>query len=207
MTRNNRQSRKDMTDRQRIDAFLSCVDELKERSFILDGLYNFRFHISIDEKSGEITCEFHEGNEELLITFLVTFRKFLLINEPSNIDRVLNICRRFVREDEKELKEVLNEFKTVWGYRYRKGVSQMSTSGLNLTPEYVLDLWINGKYFHGDDPSKQKRLRNLLAQEVPSVKIQLLWSLPLLTDIILQVGYVVSKAIKSGAFEFPVDDS
>ena len=75
----------------------------------------------------------------------LTFRKFILNNEPSNVDWVLNTCRRFAKDVEEELKEVLDELKAVWGYRYRKGVIQMYTDGLNLTPEYVLDLWISCK--------------------------------------------------------------
>jgi hypothetical protein len=83
----------------------------------------------------------------------------------------------------------------------------MHTDGLDLTPKYVLDLWINGQYFHGDNPEKRQQLDKLLASELPSVRIQLLWSLPILTRIILRAGAVVSKALKAGAFEFPEDIS
>jgi hypothetical protein len=202
MTRYNRQSRKDMTYRQSVQAFLSTVDELKERPFIIDGLYEFHFHISVDEGAGQITCEMQEGDQEHFRSFLLTFRKFILNDEPSNVDWILNICRRFVLDDKKELIEVLDGLKAVWGYRYRKGVVQMRTNDLDLTPEYVLDLWINGQYFHGDNPQKKHKLKALLSQDIPSVKIQLLWALPLLTDIILRIGAVVSQGLDEGAFDF-----
>jgi hypothetical protein len=120
---------------------------------------------------------------------------------------VLNVSRRFVKDEEEELREVLDELKAIWKYRYREGVVQMHADGLALTPEYVLDLWINGQYFHGDNPEKSQQLKELLAKELPSVKIQLLWSLPLITDVILRVGVVVSKALKAGAFDFPENAS
>lgn len=195
------EGRKDMTYRQNISSFLSCVEELRERPFVLDGLYEVQFHISVDEQTGQLKCEFQEADQEYFRSFLLTFRKFILNGEPSNIDWVLNACRRFARGEEEGLREELDELKTVWGYRYRKGVVQMHSGGLNLTPEYVLDLWINGQYFHGD-PRKGQRLEKLLAQALPSVKIQLRWSLPLLTDVILRVGSVVSQALEAGHSSF-----
>ena len=83
----------------------------------------------------------------------------------------------------------------------------MRTGSLVLSPEYVLDLWLNGQYFHGNNLIKGNKLKELLAQEIPSVRIQLLWSLPLLTDIILRIGSVVSKALDDGDFDFAADDA
>jgi hypothetical protein len=202
MTRYNRQSRKDMTYLQGIQTFLSTVEELKERPFILEGLYEYHFHISVDERGGQITCEMQEGNQEHFRSFLLTFRKFILNDEPSNVDWVLNTCRRFVLEEKKELIEALDRLKTIWRYRYREGVIKMRTRGLDLTPEYVLDLWLNGQYFHCDNPQKNQELKELLSQDIPSVKIQLRWSLPLLTDIILRIGAVVSQGLHEEAFDF-----
>ena len=45
MARRKRKSRKDMTYRQNLQVFLSCVEELRERPFVLGGLYEFQFHI------------------------------------------------------------------------------------------------------------------------------------------------------------------
>lgn len=205
MAHRKRSGREDLSYRENLGVFLSCVEELRERPFILKGLYEFQFHVSFDDESGQLTCEIQEAEQEHFRSFLLTFRKFILNDEPSNVDWVLNTCRRFVKYEEEELKEVLDELKAIWRFRYRKGVVQMHTSGLNLTPEYVLDLWINGQYFHGDNPDKRRQLNELLAQELPSVKIQLLWSLPLLTDIILRLAALVSKTLEQGAFEFPED--
>jgi hypothetical protein len=71
----------------------------------------------------------------------------------------------------------------------------------------VLALWINGQYFHGDNPDKERELKELLAQKPPSVKIQLLWSLPILTQTIFSISGVVSKALSQDAFKFPESTS
>lgn len=203
MVRRKRKSRRDRTYRENIEVFLSCVEELRERPFILDGLHEFQFHINVDKELGQLTYESQDADQEHFRSFLLTFRQFILNDEPSNIDWVLKVCSRFVKDKEEELREVLHELKSIWKYRYRKGVVQMHTDGLALTPKYVLDLWINGQHFHRADPERMLQLKELLAKELPFVKIQLLWSLPLLTDVILRVGAVVSKALKAEAFDFP----
>ena len=205
MARRKSSNRTSLAYRENLEVFLSCIDELQERPFILKGLYEFQFHISFHDEAGELVYEAQEADQEHFRSFLLTFRKFILKGEPSHVNRVLNICREIVKDEEEEFKEMLDELKTVWKFRYGRGTIQMHTSGLNLTPEYVLDLWINGHYFHSDNSAKRQQLNNLLAQELPSVKIQLLWSLPLLTDIILRLGSLISQALEQDAFEFPED--
>lgn len=202
-----RKKRADLSPLERLEIFLSCVGELRERPFVLNGLFEFRFHVAYDEKSGQLRCEFQKADQEYFRSFLLTFRKFILNNEPVNVDRVLNICRRYVKNEEEELIEVLDKLKVIWCYQYGEGVIQMQTDGLNLTPKYVLDLWINGQYFHSDNSDKRRELEELVAHELPSVKIQLLWSLPILTQTIFSIGNVVSKALREGVFEFPENAS
>ncbi|MCL6512225.1 MAG: hypothetical protein K6U78_16255 [Anaerolineae bacterium] len=197
-----RKKQTNLSPQKRLEVFLSCVEELRERPFVLDGLFKFCFHVSFDHDSGQLRCEFQEANQEYFRSFLLTLRKFIMNNEPANIDSILNICRKYVKNNKKELLKELKELKVIWSYQYRKGIIQMQTDGLNLTPEYVLDLWINGQYFHSD-PDKERKLKDLLAYELPSVKVQLLWSLPILTQTVFYIGGVVSKALRQEAFEFP----
>jgi len=145
---------------KRIKNFLDCVEELKSRPFILKGLHDFEFRIDFQRETGKIICEFNEADQEHFRSFLLTFRKFLLKNEPAYIDSFLNTCRQFVKSGQIELREVLEEFKMIWGYQYRKGTIQITSGNLNLTPEYVLDLWLNGQYFHNSDQQKIEQLKN-----------------------------------------------
>jgi hypothetical protein len=188
---------------KRLEIFLDCVEELKARPFILKGLHDFEFRIHFQKETGEIFCEVNEEDQESFRSFLMTIRKFLLNNEPSNIDNILNTCRKFVRSEQTELKEVLEQFKIIWSYQYRKGTIQITSGNLNLTPEYVLDLWLNGKYFHNGDPQKTEQLNRLLSRDVPSVKLQLLWSLPILTETVIRIGGLIAKAVNEDAFDFP----
>jgi len=180
---------------------LSCTEELKTRPFILNGLDTFQFQIKFDE-AGQPSCELREADEELFRSFLMTFRKFIMKGD-ADIDWVLNFCRKHVKPDQKNLKETLEEIKEIWKYQYRKGTVQMRVGNVNLSPEYALDLFINGQYFHSNDNQKSEQLRKLSEQSIPCARIQLLWSLPGLTKIILATGSIVSKALKENAFNFP----
>ena len=194
--------RKTLSHSKRVEKFLNCVEELKVRPFILKGLREFEFHIDFQREPGKIFCEFKEADQEHFRSFLLTFRKFLLNDEPANIDNILNTCRKFVKSEQTELREVLEKFKTIWGYQYRKGTIRITSGSLPLTPEYVLDCWINGLYFHNRDPQKSEQLCSLLNQELPSVKLQLMWSLPILTETIIRIGRLLTKAINECAFDF-----
>jgi hypothetical protein len=201
-----RGKRKALSHRKMVEEFLRCVQELKDRPFILKGLREFEFRIDLQAEPGKIICELKEADEEHLRSFIMTFRKFLLNDEPANIDRILNICIEFAKPEQKELKHVLQDFKTIWSYQYRTGTIRMTTNSLSLNPAYVLDLWLNGYYIHNKDPEKSKMLNSLLKQDLPSVRIQLLWSLPTLTDTIIRIGAVLSKAVIEEAFDFPKEE-
>ena len=204
MARRKSKGRLNMSNHDSLEIFLECVKSLQKRRLVANGLTQFQFHIEFDKDSQRLVCELQEADQEDFRSFLLTFRKFILNDEPVNVDSVLNICRRFVRAEERELKEVLDEIKVVWGYAYRRGFVQMQRGSLNLTPQYVLDLWVNGHYFHSD-PDKGQKLNELMADDLPSIKIQLLWSLPILTRIILRLGAVISRALEEKLFDFSND--
>jgi len=136
---------------------LECIDEFKQRKFINNGLHNFKFQIMLDQKTAKLKSTIKESDLELLRSFLTDFRKFISNDEPANIDRVLNTC--IERADKKNIKliEELKELKCNWGYQYREGVIHIETPRLDLTPECVLDLWINGLFFHSN-PEKKNQL-------------------------------------------------
>lgn len=201
MLHRKRRGRSNISPSERIELFLRCVKELQDRRFVHEGLTQFNFQIKYDEKLQRLETKLQEADQEDFRSFLLTFRKLISNNEEVNVDRVLNICIEFIKNEQQELREVLKELKTVWGYGYRNGFVQMQQGGRNLTPEYVLDLWINGSYFH-DDPDKRQQLIELMKNDLPSVKIQLLWSLPILTRIILHVGALVSQALEDKSFDF-----
>lgn len=194
--------RQNLSPVKRVIIFLDCIEELKARPLILKGLHDFHFRIDFEKVTGKLICKFSEADQEQFRSFLMTLRKFISNNEPANIDGILKTCCKFVKGEQTELKEVLKQFKAIWGYLYRKGTIQITSGPLDLSPTFVLDLWLNGQYFHSD-PQKTERLKELLKSDLPAVKLQLLWSLPILTETIIKLGALISKALNENAFDFP----
>jgi hypothetical protein len=189
-------------DRTKIDLFIATVNELTERRFFPDGLNAFNFTIRVDSETQEILTTIQEGDQEDFRAFLTTFRKFLLEGEPSHIYSILKICRRYVKPEETDFVEFLDASKKIWQEIYEHGMIKMKRGKLELSPKYVINLWLS-TIFHGDDLEKRKQLQELLEDRVPAVKIQLLWSLPTITNFILRFNDALRISLERNLYNFP----
>lgn len=122
--------------------------------------------------------------------------------EPPNVNRLLADCCRFVKKEKCEIRRVSELTKAVWKTVYEKGVVRITSNGINLTPKFVLNLYCS-YYFHNDNIEKRHQLTSLLTNDVPAVKIQLLWSLPILTKVIICTHLILKNALREDAFQFP----
>jgi hypothetical protein len=197
-----RKRRIELSPEKRIEIFLECIEDLKKRPFITNGLHDLRLQIILDNETGKLKSTMKEPDIEHLRSFLTDFRKFILNGEPANIYRIFKTCMKHLRKDRFELIENLKEMKCNWKNQYENGFMRIEEDGIELTPEHVLDLWINGLIFHSDNPEKRQTLDKHLKQDVKSAALQLFYSLPILTETILNVGALVSKAYHQKAFEF-----
>ena len=140
--------------------FLDVVDELTSRRFMPDGLTDFKFKIYTDNQSGKIITKIDYGDEEDFRSFLMTFRKFILKNEPANVDYILNRSIQLIKKDEfPEVYEDLNKMKSGWRHIYRTGIIKIKNKYIDkISPEYVLSLYCS-YYFHHDNKEKRDELK------------------------------------------------
>jgi hypothetical protein len=89
-----------------------------------------------------------QHDEEDLRSFLMGFRKFVSQGEPTHLDRIYNICRQSIRSD--QLQEGLVQSRAAWRAAQRGGGIKIVFNERNLTPTLVMDLLVNGYYFHND---------------------------------------------------------
>lgn len=191
------------TTRERLELFAYRVKELRQRRLVRGGM-NVKFTISWDTASQSLGYRASQIDEEDLRSFLLTFRQFISEREPVFIDRVFNDCFRFLRSD--HYKEQLKKARQEWRNTFdRMGPISVTINQRNLTGEFVLDLWINGHYFH-NDVEKAAELRRLLGDFIPLMRMKFLDSLVTLTQIILYVGAVVEYGLQEGYFSFPRSD-
>jgi hypothetical protein len=184
---------------ERFSLFRKRVIELSKLRLVQSEAQS-KYQISWDAESGQLTYQAQEPDEEDLKSFLLLFRHFISSSEPIFINRVFNDCLRFL--DDECLKGEVQKAKEAWRKELQSGTLGMQVNEANLTPEYVLNLWINGYYFH-NDPEKTFELESLLKQPLPLVRMQFISCLPNLFQIIFYMGRVISYGLDNGLFKVP----
>jgi hypothetical protein len=188
-----------LSTRDRLGLFVQRVEELSQRRLVRQGM-NSEHTIKWDAISQQLTYQAIEPDEEDLRSFLLIFRQFISDREPVFINEVFNDCIRFLNSS--QLQEYLKKARKKWKNSFRHmGAFHIVVNERNLTGEYVLDLWINGYYFH-NDIYKAAELRRLLTNQLPLVRMQFLTILTDLTRIILYVGNVIRYGFREGLFHF-----
>lgn len=132
---------------QRLGLFLARVDELLDTRMVRQGGLNVGFSVNADRVKGT-SFEFREPDEDDLRSFLLTFRQFVSGNESVFVNRVHTVCWQCISSD--QLKAELSRAQHNWRTATRTGSIQYVENGISNSPEKVLDLWINGHYFHND---------------------------------------------------------
>jgi hypothetical protein len=193
----------DLSTRERLELFTQRVAELRDRRLVRNGM-NTRYTVSWTQVSRLLTQQTIEPDEEDLRSFLLVFRQFISDREPVFISRAFNDCLRLL--DSGDLREQLAQAQEAWRNAFRgMGALHVTIDGRNLTGEYVLDLWINGYYFHNDSNKTAELRRYIATQDLPLVRFQFLSALAALTDIILYLGAVVEYSLREGLFNFPAE--
>ncbi len=189
--------------RDRLELFGQRAIELADRRLVRAGM-NSQLTISWDRASQLLKYQSLEPDEEDLRSFMLLFRQFISEKEAVFISRALNDCLRFL--DSGELKEQLKKAQDAWKSLFHKvGAFRLIINGRKLTGEYVLDLWINGHYFHNDIDKAVELSRYVANRDMPLVRTQFLSVLTGFTQIILYIGGVVNYGLRNELFHFPED--
>jgi hypothetical protein len=191
---------KQLSTYERLELFGQRVIELNERRLVRAGM-NSHLTISWDAASSLLRYQAIEPDEEDLRSFLLVFRQFVSDKEPVFISRVFNDCLRFLGSD--QLKEQLKKAQDEWKHFYKVGAFGLVINNRNLAGEYVLDLWINGYYFHNDSDKAAELRKYIATSDIPLIRTQFLSVLTSLTQIILYVGSVVNYCLRVGLFHIP----
>lgn len=186
---------------ERLDLFRKRVNELEDLRLIRLGMkMDFLFTLNSDSKP--LQCEANEPDEDDLRSFLLLFRHFISESEPIFLNRIFNDCLRFLTDD--DLKGEVKKARCFWQKRMSSGPVKILRDAKPISPEYMLDLWINGRYFH-NDAQKASELEGLLSGPGPLVRMQFLINVPALTSIIQLMGSIVTRALDEHLFQIPSD--
>lgn len=132
---------------------------------------------------------------EDLRSLVMDLRLFIAKGNPTHIDRVFNAAHRHVTDE--RLVDALKDVRKQWRLRWEKeGVARMlQEGGASYTAPEILDLWINGRWFHPDD-AKARELDAL--DNVNMTGWMLMAAAETAAKGVLLAGGVVRKALRDG---------
>lgn len=138
-----RAKKKERTLKERLELFREIVEDLRETNLGKKG-FKYTFTIAFGEKLGGAKITGFEEDE--LRSYLTAFRHFVLKNSPINLSNIYNNLRKNVTDD--EVKKMLNRNRDHWLQIRRQSVMGITYKKKNITPEFTVNLFITGDYFH-----------------------------------------------------------
>jgi hypothetical protein len=134
-----------------LDLFVRQVQNLVGLRLVTSGQLDSSVTIRI--RGGTADFEPSQPDEEDLRSFLLTFRKFMLQDDPLNIGKIANLLYAEITNDDH--RKLLNNERARYKAAMKHGKIVFDVDGTPCTPEENFDLWINAIYFHNDDAKAQ----------------------------------------------------
>lgn len=162
---------------------------------------NFKslFEINYDIKTGKTSLHANNPDEEDLKSFLIDFRHFISKKEPVFINRIYNICQKYLICS--HVKRVAAESYKNWKEYYKNKYLKFMFDGKILSPEYVTNLWINGIYFHNDE-SKRIEIDKLIPIGKSVFKKRFLNHIVITSRFIFNLCDIVKYSFSNSMFNF-----
>jgi hypothetical protein len=161
-----RGSSSEVTSAEAFGMYLCRLDEIHSLRIIREGGFHVGLSFSF-EAAKKLEMTFRHPDEEDLRSYLMTFRQFIMENEPVFVNRVHRAAKREIRSD--QLQEALAKAMAEYRAARTQGSVQMTVDGVSPEPWVILDLWLNGHYFHSDK-RKAEELERLVAVQGPLSK-------------------------------------
>ena len=188
MARRAKASTNGLPVRDQLGLFAHEVDVLSQRRLVRDGM-DASFTVSFDRMKG-MSIRVNEVDEEDLRAYLTGFRKFISEGEPVFLNHIYNLLDQ--RLTSPDLKQQLRESRAYWKEAFKGKGMKVTFNERDLTPEYVMDLLINGEIFH-TDWQKRQTLRSIWPTELTRFMVNNL--IVEATRVLFYVGNVVQFAL------------
>lgn len=182
-----------MTVTDQLGLFVYRADELRQTRLVRTSGLNGDFSIHCDQRG--LVYKFPLVDEDDLRSFLLTFRQFLMQKEPVFIRRVLKVASKHIANA--RLQAAIGEAASAWKRTLTSCGFSLTIHGHAITPEYVLDLFINGHYFHNDS-QKSAELKSYGVPDILLVRNQFLNFLVAATMVIIRTRHILHAALRDG---------
>jgi hypothetical protein len=142
---------------EQLDLFVRRTEELIATRLVRSGSLRASLNLRAAQNQ-PVQLTTHAPDEDDLRSFLLTFRQFTLQNEPVHAPSIHNNLWRRLTGD--GVREQLAAARQRYGDAMKTGGLALVLNEHPFSPTEVLDLWINGRYFHNDS-RKAKTLDQL----------------------------------------------
>lgn len=159
----------DRTDFERVNLFVRRAEELLDTRLAASGGLNVGFGLKFGIGQ-PVSLNFRHPDEEELRSFLLTFRLFVMKDEPTYLYGMHNLCYRLIESD--EIRQHLADARRDWHNANSVGSFRFEADGVSHPPDEVLRIWLYGHYFHSDsryeaelnrlDPLGKRFLRHVM---------------------------------------------
>ncbi len=137
-------------DAEFLRRFRSAVAELQRRSVLRRrNLLN----ASITFAGGRTKFKHNLRDPERVAAFLADVRKFHLKCEPFFLPKIFNWLHLRIRGP--ELRRDLADLRAAYQAALKQGMLRIVHKGEEFSPEKLLDLYLNGLYFHNDSEKRE----------------------------------------------------
>ena len=130
-----------------LDLFVSRVRELLSLRLVQSGQLDASLSIK-GRVNQPMEIHLATPDEELLRSFLLTFRQFVSKSEPIYLESVANILWKSTSGAGEH--ELLDTLRRSYRQALRYGPVGFTRNGANYSPFETLQQWINGHYFHNN---------------------------------------------------------
>jgi hypothetical protein len=134
-------------DREKLELFLKLMKEMRDTSLAKKG-FSVKHSYRWNKSDGILHVDLEQPDEDDLRSFLLTLRKILSKNEDAYIQTIHRIFYKRVKRD--DMRQDLGAMNSEWRTQLANGGMNINLNGRKLPPEYVVEVWLNGKYFHDD---------------------------------------------------------
>lgn len=146
------------TDSERIDLFLNDVIMLHMSGLITNHQLTNEIHLEFEQNVG-LHLTTSQPNEELLMAYLIPFRRLFSKQQPQYVGTVKNIIAREL-DTTNQLRESLVKSSRIFNKQANQSLIKFNINNIAFGAEQITDFWINGYYFHSDS-RKRKFLESL----------------------------------------------
>lgn len=181
-----------MPDSEKLHLFVERCQELLDSRIWREGGLSLRL---------EVGKQLEEPDVDNLRSFLMVFRQFVAPREPVFFETVIKIGKEHLAAGHADEAVRFETYLQKWEAALQHSTVNITVDNEKLSPRHVLEVFIDGQYFH-NDVSDRAELARFSKFAVRVDRIQFIQTVADLTEIIFVTGNTIGFGLNNQWFDF-----